>query len=178
MIVILKIITLKNIIYKEPKFLSDKKILIVYYSNGGNTKSVGEKLCSIVGGDLKEIELIEKYPKNIFKMSKLVRKQITKTHLPKIASIDISLYDVIFVGFPIWAFSISLPVKSFLKDNNFENKIIIPFVTFSGGGDRNKVINEINYYTNAKKVVKPLFLFENGFFLVREQIIKWLNRMQ
>ncbi len=171
----LKIIELKNIEYKKPEILSGKRILTVYYSNGSNTKNVAQNLHSIMGGDIKEIELTENYPKNIFKMSNLVRKQIKEGYLPKIEEIDISDYDVIFVGTPIWNFSISLPVKAFLKNNNFENKILIPFFTYSGGTCKNKILNEFKDYTNVKEVKKPLSMFENGIFMVKEQIIKWLN---
>ena len=97
-IIVLKIKALKNIEYKRPEILSDKKILIVYFSNGGNTKKVAENLNSIVDGDLKEIELIEKYSNNIFKMSKLVRTQIKDGVLPQIKNIDILNYDIIFVN--------------------------------------------------------------------------------
>lgn len=168
---------LKNIKYKQPQLLTDKKILTVYYSNGGHTKEVAQNLRSIVGGDIKEIKLIEKYPNNIFKMSKLVRKQIKEDYLPKIENIDISNYDIVFVGSPIWNFSMSLPTKVFLKNNNFENKTLIPFFTYSGGTNKNNVINKIKETTNAKDLRKPLFMFENGIFLTKEQLIKWLNNI-
>ena len=176
-IVILKIIELRNIVYKEPEILSDKRIAVIYYSSIGNTKNVAQNLHSVVGGDIKEIELIEKYPKNIFKMSNLARKQMKDGYLPQIENIDISDYDIIFVGFPVWNFSVSVPMKSFLKNNNFENKTIIPFYTCSGGVNKNKIINELKDFTNAKEIKKPLFMFENGIFLVKEQIIKWLNNL-
>ena len=174
-IMILKIIELRHIVYKEPGILSGKKILTVYYSNCGNTKNVAENLHSLVGGDLKEIELIEKYPNNIFKMSNLAREHLKSGYLPEIEDIDVSGYDVIFAGFPIWNFSVSVPMKSFLKNNNFQNKTIIPFYTCSGGASKNKIVGEIKDFTNAKEIKNPLFMFENGIFLVKEQIIQWLN---
>ena len=172
-----KINELKNIEYKKPELLTDKKILTVYYSNGGNTKEVAQNLHAIAGGDIAEIKLNEQYPNNIFKMSKIVREQIKQGYLPKIDYIDITNYDVIFVGSPIWNFSPSLPVKSFLKNNNFENKILIPFFTYSGGANKNKSVNEIKLLTNAKDIKNALFVFENGIFLKKEQIIKWLNNI-
>ena len=175
--VVFKIINLKNVKYKEPEFLTNKKVLTVYYSNGGNTENVAENLHSVVGGDIKEIKLNEKYPENVFKMSDLVRKQAKEGILPEIEKIDFSDYDVIFAGSPIWGFSASLPIKSFLKNNSFENKILIPFFTYSGGANRNKVLNEIKNITNAKEIKKPLFMFENGIFLTKEQIINWLNKI-
>lgn len=176
-ITIYKINELKNIKYNQPIILTNKKILTVYYSNNGNTKNIARNINSIVGGDIREIQLTEKYPNNILKMSKLVRKQLKEDYLPQIEDIDISNYDVIFVGSPIWNFSISLSIKSFLKANNFENKTLIPFFTFSGGVNKNNVIREIQNLTNAKNTLKTLFIFENGIFLVKEQIIKWLNNI-
>jgi len=175
--IIFKVSELKNIEYKKPEILSGKRILTVYYSNGGNTKNAAQNLHSITGGDIIEIRLLEKYPDNIFKMSKLVRKQIKEGYLPKIEDIDISNYDIIFAGSPIWNFSISLPMKSFLKNNNFENKTLIPFFTYSGGAAKKNIINEIKDAANAEDVKKPLFMFENGIFLTKEQLIKWLNNI-
>ncbi len=177
MAAIWKINEFKNIKYHQPELLSDKKILTVYYSNNGNTKSVAQNVNCIAGGDIKEIQLIENYPKNIFIMSKLIRKQMKEGFLPQIKDVDISNYDVIFIGSPIWNFSISLPLKAFLKNNNFENKTVIPFITYSGGADRNKIINEIKDLTNTSDIKKPLFMFENGIFLEKEQIINWLNKI-
>lgn len=168
---------LKNIKYNQPQFLANKKILTVYYSNSSHTKEVAQKLHYIVGGDIKEIELMEKYPNNIFKKSKLIRKQIKEGYLPKIEDIDISNYDIVFVGSPIWNFSMSLPTKTFLNNNNFGNKILIPFFTYSGGANKNNVLNEIKYTTKTNDIRKPLFMFENGIFLVKEQLIKWLNNI-
>ena len=110
-------------------------------------------------------------------MSKLVRKQLKEGYLPQIKDIDISSYDVIFVGSPVWNFSTSLPVKSFLKNNNFENNTLIPFFTCSGGIIKNKITDEIKDYTNTQEIKKPLFMFENGIIFTKEQVINWLNNL-
>jgi flavodoxin len=175
--IVVKINKLKNIKYKAPEILFDKKILTVYYSNMRNTKKIAQNLHSIVGGDIKEIELIEKYPNNIFKMSNVVRKQIKDNYFPNIDNIDISEYDIIFIGSPVWNFSISLPMKSFLKNNDFKNKTLIPFFTCSGGASKNKVIREISELTDTKNVKKPLIMFEDGIIFTNEQIINWLNNL-
>jgi len=176
-ITIYKIKKLKNITYNQPEILANKKILTVYYSNNSNTKNVAQNINAIVGGDIKEIELTTKYPNNIFTMSKLVRKQIKENFLPQIENIDISNYDVIFIGSPTWIFSMALPAKAFLKNNNFKNKIIIPFITYSGGANKTKIVNEIKNLTNTNDIKKALFMFENGILLVKEQIINWLNNI-
>ena len=158
----------------------NKKILTIYYSNNGNTKNIARNINSIIGGDIKEIELTNKYPSNILKMSKLVRKQIKDNFLPQIKGVDISSYYVIFIGSPIWNFSMSLPAKAFLKNNNFENKTIIPFITYSGGANKIKIVNEIKDLTNTNDIQSTLFTFENGIFMVFRTLLKlvfaFLNR--
>ncbi len=175
-VAICKINELKNIQYNQPEF-ADKKILTVYYSHNGNTKNVAQNINYIVGGDIKEIELVENYPNNIFTMSLLIRKQIKDGYLPQIKDIDISNYDIIFVGSPIWNFSMSLPMKAFLKNNNFENKTLIPFFTYSGVAKKRKIVEEIEELTNLKDIKKPLFMFENGICLVKQQIINRINNI-
>ena len=110
-------------------------------------------------------------------MSNVVRKQIKDNYFPNIDNIDISEYDIIFIGSPVWNFSISLPMKSFLKNNDFKNKTLIPFFTCSGGASKNKVIREISKLTDAKNVKKPLIMFEDGIIFTNEQIINWLNNL-
>ena len=102
-VTIFKVKELSKIEYQEPEILSNKKILTVYYSNGGHTKDVAENLHGVVGGDVIEIKLNEKekYPDNIFKMSMVVRKQMKQGYFPEIEYIDISDYDIIFAGSPI-----------------------------------------------------------------------------
>ena len=177
LVVIFRIIELKNIKYMQSEYFADKKILTVYYSNNGNTKSVAKNIQSIVGGDITEIKLIENYPNNIFKMSSLIRNQIKENFVPEIKDIDVSNYDIIFAGSPIWNFSISLPLLAFLKNNNFEGKTLIPFFTCSGGVSKNKIIKRIKDFTYFKEVKNPLFMLENGIILEKEQIIKWLNNI-
>ena len=85
--------------------------------------------------------------------------------------------DALIFGSPIWNFSVSLPVKAFLKNNNFEYKTIIPFFTYSGGASKKKIIFEVKNSISTKDIKQPLFMFENGIILTKEQIIKWLNNI-
>ena len=48
---------------KMEKFM-DKKILVVYYSRTGNTRGLAEIIKAKVGGDLFEVDTVEKYPDN------------------------------------------------------------------------------------------------------------------
>lgn len=59
LMLILKIITLKNENYTRPQFLEKKKVVVVYYSNSGHTQKIAENIHQVVGGDIKQIELVK-----------------------------------------------------------------------------------------------------------------------
>ncbi len=115
---------------------SDKKILIVYLSRTKNTKVLAEIIHDKVGGKLVELELQNPYPENYKATVKQVSEELEKGFLPPLKTKieEIEQYDVIFLGFPTWAMQLPPPVQSFLHQNNFKGKIIMPFNTNAGYG--------------------------------------------
>ncbi len=119
---------------KMEKFM-DKKILVVYYSRTGNTRGLAEIIKAKVGGDLFEVDTVEKYPDNYHDATEVAEKEIKEGIKPTIkASIDVSNYDVIFIGTPAWWGKMAPALNTFIDGNNFEGKIVIPFITHGGGG--------------------------------------------
>jgi hypothetical protein len=57
-----------------------------------------------------------------------------KTNVENIAS-----YDVVFLGYPIWAMTVPPPVRSFIERNDLTGKMIVPFCTHDGYGPGNSV---------------------------------------
>lgn len=47
---------------------------------------------------------------------------------------DLSQYDTIFLGFPVWFGTYAPPIASLLAEQNFDGKTIVPFCTFGSGG--------------------------------------------
>jgi flavodoxin len=115
---------------------SDKKILIVYLSRTKNTKVLAEIIHDKVGGKLVELELQNPYPENYKATVKQVSEELEKGFLPPLKTKieEIEQYDVIFLGFPTWAMQLPPPVQSFLHQNNFKGKTIMPFNTNAGYG--------------------------------------------
>ena len=46
--------------------------------------------------------------------------------------IDLNEYDEIIVGSPVWWYTITPPIRTFLKENDLSGKIIVPFATNAG----------------------------------------------
>jgi flavodoxin len=113
-----------------------KNVLIVYLSRTKNTKTIAEIVQKNIGGKLVELELQNPYPENYKAIVDQVAKENETGFLPPLKTKieDIEKYDVIFLGFPTWGMQLPPPIKSFLSQNNFKGKTIVPFNTNAGYG--------------------------------------------
>ena len=112
-----------------------KKVLIAYYSYSGNTKSVAEKIQQITGGDIFEIKTIQPYPMSyneVVNLAKIEKAQEFKPEL--IDNCNISDYETIYIGTPVWWYTFASPIRTFLTEIDFTGKTIKPFCTHGGGG--------------------------------------------
>lgn len=109
--------------------------LVVYFSTRGRTKLVAEEIAKKVNGDLFEI-----VPETIYtdedldwtnEESRSSVEMRDKSSRPKISSRleDISKYDTIYLGFPIWWGVAPTIVNTFLESYDFSRKTIITFAT-------------------------------------------------
>ena len=114
--------------------------LVAYFSASGVTGSVAEKLADEIGADLFEIVPEKPYTnadldwQNSRSRSSVEMKD--RNARPAIASKidDVSRYDVIFVGFPIWWYREPSIVDTFMEAYDFSGKTIVPFATSGGSG--------------------------------------------
>lgn len=128
----------QNSVAKQKGDISAKtqNVLIVYLTRTNNTKAVAEMIQSKVGGNLVALELVNPYPANYQQHVKQVDEENDRNYLPPLKTkIDsIQTYDVVFIGFPTWDMQVPPPVKTFLSENDWTGKTIIPFNTNAGYG--------------------------------------------
>ena len=125
---------------------TNEKILVVYYSRTGeeyglgnitkgNTEIVADIIAQKTGGDLFEIKPVTPYPDSYEECKKVAsREKATKARPPFIGNVDISGYDIIFCGYPIWYGDAPQIVYTFLEGHDFSGKKIVPFCTHGGSG--------------------------------------------
>ena len=155
-----------------------KKILVTYFSWGGNTKHIAQKIQTKTKGDIFEITPAESYPSNYHATTVMAKEQIEKrVEIPLKNNIDISGYDVIFVGTPAWWYTMAPPVKTFLIINNFEGKTIVPFITHGGGGEYS-IKKEMGEYANGSKVLNSISIYNKGDDSTDSEISEWLNGLK
>lgn len=112
------------------------KSLVLYYSQTGTTKAVAEEIASQTGSDLISFDVKEVYDGDFDATIKRCLEERQTGFLPTLITpdADISKYDVVFLGFPIWFGTYAPPVKALIESGLLEGKVIVPFCTFGSGG--------------------------------------------
>ncbi len=115
------------------------KTLIAYFSASGETKKLAHTLVDIVKGDLFEIKPETSYTAaDLDWHDKASRSSVemrdTSCRPAMAVQADVTPYDTIFVGFPIWWYEAPRIIETFLESCDLTGKTVIPFAT-SGGSD-------------------------------------------
>lgn len=111
------------------------KMLIVYFSHSGNTRKVAEQIHAFTGADMLELIPAEPYPENYEALVNLAQEQKRQNARPAIATpmpANIGDYDVIFLGYPVWDYTMPMILYTFLDKYHFPGKKIAPFSTHMG----------------------------------------------
>ena len=118
------------------------KTLVVYYSASGNTERVAKDIAEAAGADLFEIVPTEVYTSEDLDWTN-PDSRVSREHddeslrdvpLTTTEVADWDSYDTVFIGYPIWWGIAAWPVDTFVKNNDFTGKTVIPFATSSSSG--------------------------------------------
>ena len=112
------------------------KVLVLYYSQSDNTKAVAQEISTALGADLEEIVPVEPYNGTYDETIQRCIREREEEILPKIQPVlaDVSAYDVVFIGYPIWFGTCALPMLTCLGEIDLSGKKVVPFCTFGSGG--------------------------------------------
>ena len=150
------------------------KQLVAYFSAGGVTAQIAKRLASATGADLFEISPVDPYTDKDIKwtnpLARCNKEKIGRKDVPisgKIENLDD--YDVIYVGFPIWYYSVPNIIVTFLKSYDFSGKMIALFAT-SGGSDIGKTAEKIKPLISetVNIVAAKLFQSDDGEDILRK----------
>lgn len=155
------------------------KKLVAYFSASGVTASLPKNLAAAIGADLFEIEPVIRYGKADLdwtnKKSRSSVEMNDKSSRPAVAKKlgNMSEYDEVFVGFPIWWYIAPTIVNTFLEGYDLAGKTIIPFATSGGSG-----MGETNEYLanscKGAKLVEGKVLRRNA---CADELKKWADEV-
>ncbi len=116
------------------------KSAIIYCSNKGTTEKLAKKIGRDFSADMFKVEPAEDYGSFFAAVARVAREKrakmsaAVKTEVP-----DLSAYDTVFVGYPIWYGTVPAFMKEFLSRCDLAGKTVIPFATASASHIRGSI---------------------------------------
>ncbi len=143
-----------------------KKSLVAYFSAGGITAQLAKRLAQTIGADTFEIIPQVLYTQADLdwtdKTSRSTLEMKNKNCRPPLAHPvpDLSKYEVVFVGFPVWWYREPSLIDTFIEACQWNGQTVVPFATSGGSGlgDAAKNIQALA----PKAVVKEGKLWSRG----------------
>jgi len=156
------------------------KVLVIYYSFEGNTELIAQIIAKETQGDLLKLKPVKEFDSTGFSKYILGGAQVFMKKKPQLMDLnmDLSQYDYIFIGSPIWVWTYTPPIKSLLEGDYLNNQHIYFFYTHDGGPGKVEKI--------AQKVIEKnnTFCGTQGFVSVKKDIeknteiaLQWISKI-
>ena len=115
--------------------LDSDKVLVVYFSHGGNTQKLAKEISDQVGGDFRRIVPVNAYPggDELYDYTEQEQADDARPEIQDL-NIDMSKYDTVFIGYPNWWYTYPQVILTFFDNYDLTGKTIVPFVTHGGSG--------------------------------------------
>lgn len=154
----------------------DTKVTVIYFSATGTTKKVAVSLSEALKSDLIEIIPEEKYTSSDLNYndsnSRVSKEHNDSNSRPAIENIiDVSKYDTIYLGYPIWWSDAPKIIYSFLDKYNLKNKKLFLFST-SASSNMTTSVNNIKNYQKDLNILNSR-RFSSSF--TKEDITDFVN---
>lgn len=162
---------------------TDDKSIVVYFSCTGNTKAVAEEIAAQTGSDLHEIVPEEPYTEedlnynddncraNIEMNDPESRPAISNTIE------NLSDYDTVYVGYPIWWGSLPRIMNTFFDTYDFSGKTIVPFCT-SGSSSISQSVSVIREAEPEAQVKEGLQVSSADADDSSDEVSRWIEEIK
>jgi flavodoxin len=137
------------------------RVLVVYYSLGGNTQRVAQAMARELGADELSLQPVRSMPKGFVRylIGGFAARAGRAWPLQPLA-VDPSAYDVLFVGGPTWASAIAPPMRQFLATTPLRARVAV-FAT-AGGSNAQKPLDQMKGLLGANAAIAGRAFAEKG----------------
>ncbi|MBQ9158554.1 MAG: NAD(P)H-dependent oxidoreductase [Erysipelotrichaceae bacterium] len=111
--------------------------LIIYFSWSNNTETMANYIHDAIGGDIERIVPVFAYPENYDDTADIAKAQQDNDERPEFEALELdpTSYDTVFIGYPIWWYSLPMIMETFFDTYDFDGITIVPFNTHEGSRD-------------------------------------------
>ncbi|KAA5381982.1 flavodoxin [Phocaeicola dorei] len=156
----------------------DKKVLVVYFSHTGNTRTIAGYIHETVKSDLVEIKTVDTYTDDYDTLLEQIRKEVASEYCPPLTTKieDISSYDVVFIGYPIWVETAAPPIRSFLTTHDLAGKTVVPFCT-SGTSSAEASYRLVRSLCPQSTVLEGIQIRRGTYDTAYDRVVAWLQKL-
>lgn len=137
------------------------KSIIVYYSLEGNTDYAARQMAQKTGADLLRLVPTKAYPSSGFRKFLWGGASVLMSEKPKLEpyEFDADAYDLVILGFPVWASNMAPPLRTFVTQNDLSKKRVAAFACQSGSGAQ-KAFAKLMACVGTDELVAELVLID------------------
>lgn len=178
-LMVLAIGTLASCGHPAKNSSSGTKALVVYFSRSGNTETIARYISEVTDAGMLRIEPVDPYSTVDSICGARVDMEIANNLHPKIATKieNLSSYDVIFIGSPLWQATIAPPVKTLLSSYDFSGKILVPFTTYGSQGMGHSM-SDIKKLCPHSTVVEGRAFKGSEVKEAKSEVVRWLHEIK
>jgi len=140
------------------------RILVVYYSFEGNTRLIAQAIAAATGAETLELTPRKEIATHGFMKFFWGGRQAVMKIQPELEpfEVDPKIYDLLFIGTPVWAFTYALPLRAFFSKCCLAGKKVAFFCCNDGGKGKtfenfrkalngNEILGEIEFVAPLKR---------------------------
>ena len=166
------------------------KSIVLYYSRAGqnysggkiidlktgNTAVVANYIHQITGADLFEIKPVNDYPVDYYECTDVAKQELHDNARPSVKKMpgDLSEYDTVFIGGPIWWGTYPMSMFTVLEQIDWSGKTVMPFSTHEGSG-LGDVMRDMKRVCAAANVKPGLAIFGSSVASAKSDVEKWIK---
>lgn len=161
----------------EEKSVEEKKALVLYFSQSGHTETVANYIQKETNADIIQIQTKVPYPNNLDELYQIGQNELDQNARPELLNdtIELSDYDIIFLGYPIWGGTCPMAIFTLLEQNDFSNTVIAPFCTHGGSGLANSISDLEEQLPENSTVLEGFSVNGNDVKDAYQNVENWLQ---
>lgn len=145
----------------------------------GNAARLAGWIQEEVGGDVFSIQVEEPYSSDYDECLDRAADEKAENARPALSSHveNMSQYNVIFLGFPNWWYTLPMPIYSFIEEYDFEEKTVIPFCTHGTGGLASTIDDLENALPESVNLLEPVGVYRQDVDSAQPKIQEWIENL-
>ena len=145
----------------------------------GNAAKIADWIKQRVGGDLFSITVKEPYSSDYDECLNRAAEEKAANARPELANHveNMEQYDVIFLGFPNWWYTVPMAIHTFLEEYDLSGKTVIPFCTHGTGGLASTIQDIKKDLPQDVTLLDPIGVYRPDVDSSQDEVNKWLDGM-